>query len=206
MIALGGGQFLSDLDLPHGARYAVVERKWAMATLAAWQNFYVIVGSSAGALVGLQFVVLSLISEIPSDAAASGAFATPTVVHFATVLILSAILSAPWDAVGVAAVLWGAVGIAGVVYAAVVTRRMRAQGAYKPVFEDWLFHVLLPFAAYVSLAGSAYAAWFHLRQALYAPAAAALLLLFVGIHNAWDAVTYHVFVRKGQLRHTDRSR
>jgi hypothetical protein len=83
---------------------------------------------------------------------------------------------------------------------------MRAQGAYKPVFEDWLFHVLLPFAAYITLAASAYAASFHLRQALYAPAASALLLLFVGIHNAWDAVTYHVFVRKGQRPHMDRSR
>jgi hypothetical protein len=25
-------------------------------------------------------------------------------------------------------------------------------------------------------------------------AAAALVLLFVGIHNAWDAIAYHVFV------------
>jgi len=66
-------------------------------------------------------------------------------------------------------------------------------GAYKPVFEDWLFHVLLPFAAYTALAVAAFAAGSHLRTALFAIGAAALLLLFVGIHNAWDAVTYHVF-------------
>jgi hypothetical protein len=29
-------------------------------------------------------------------------------------------------------------------------------------------------------------------------AAAALLLLFSGIHNAWDAVTYHVLNRKSE--------
>jgi hypothetical protein len=72
---------------------------------------------------------------------------------------------------------------------------MRAQAAYRPQFEDWLFHVLLPFAAYLMLAASAYAARFRLCEALFGVGAAALLLLFSGIHNAWDAVTYHVFVK-----------
>jgi hypothetical protein len=73
---------------------------------------------------------------------------------------------------------------------------MRTQTAYKPEFEDWLFHVLLPFAAYATLAISAFASRSYLREALFGVRAAVLLLLFVGIHNAWDAVTYHVFVRK----------
>jgi len=169
-----------------------------MTALAGWQNFYVIVGSSAGALIGLQFVVLSLIAGMPmarADAEAGGAFATPTIIHFGTVLGLSGILSAPWDGIGAAVVLWGLVGLSGVVYAAIVTRRMRAQTAYQPEFEDWLFHVLLPMAAYITLAVSAYAARFHLREALFGVGAAVLLLLFIGIHNAWDAVTYHVFVK-----------
>ena len=34
-----------------------------MSTLADWNSFYVIVGSSAGALIGLQFVILALIAE-----------------------------------------------------------------------------------------------------------------------------------------------
>jgi hypothetical protein len=71
---------------------------------------------------------------------------------------------------------------------------MRTQTVYKPEFEDWLFHVLLPFTAYLLLAVSAYATRSHLREALFGVGAAALLLLFTGIHNAWDAVTYHVFV------------
>src|SRR2546428_11571304 len=40
----------------------------------------------------------------------------------------------------------GLVGLSGVVYVVIVTRRMRVQTAYKPEFEDWLFHVLLPIA------------------------------------------------------------
>jgi hypothetical protein len=170
-----------------------------MATpLAGWQNFYMIVGSSAGALIGLQFVVLSLISSMPTapaDPEAGGAFATPTVIHFATVLGLSAIISAPWDGIGAVAVVWGLVGLGGVVYAVIVTRRMRVQTAYQPEFEDWLFHVVLPMAAYLTLAVSACATRSRVREALFGVGAAVLLLLFIGIHNAWDGITYHVFVR-----------
>ncbi len=172
-----------------------------MTVLDGWENFYVIVGSSAGALIGLQFVFITLIAAKPiasDDALASGAFATPSVVHFGVVLLLSAIVSAPWNEITTVAVLWGFVGLFGVVYAVVVSRRMRVQSAYQPVFEDWLFHVLLPFAAYTVLAISAYAAHSHARPAMFLVGAAALLLLFIGIHNAWDAVTYYVFVRSRQ--------
>jgi len=170
-----------------------------MTALSVWENFYVIVGSSAGALIGLQFVVLTLIASRPvgaGTAQAGHAFATPTIVHFGAVLLLAGILSAPWQEAAPAAILWGLLGLSGIVYSAVVVRRMRRQGAYKPVFEDWLFHVLLPLAAYATLAGTAFEAGSHLRGALFGIGAAALLLLFVGIHNAWDAVTYHVFESK----------
>src|SRR3954451_9343718 len=115
-----------------------------MSPLYGWQNFYVIVGSSAGALIGLQFFAMTLMADMPTarvDPQASNAFGTPNVVHFAAVLMLSAILSAPWQGLAVVAALWGAMGLIGVVYSLVVSRRMRTQTAYKPVFEDWLFHL-----------------------------------------------------------------
>jgi hypothetical protein len=118
------------------------------------------------------------------------------IIHFSTVLALAGILSAPWDSIDAPKVLCGAVGLTGVAYALIITRRMRRQTAYQPEFEDWLFHVLLPFAGYVTLAVSAYAAGSRLRAALFGVGGAVLLLLFVGIHNAWDAVTYHVFFKK----------
>ena len=169
-----------------------------MTALAGWANFYVIVGSSAGALIGLQFIIIALIADRPiadGQAEAGEAFATPTIVHFGAVLFLSAVLNAPWHAIVGAAVLWGLLGLAGLVYEIIVLRRMRGQTVYTPEFEDWLFHVVLPFAAYATLAGSACAVRSHVG-ALFAVGAAALLLLFIGIHNAWDAVTYHVFVMK----------
>jgi hypothetical protein len=173
-----------------------------MTALNGWENFYVIVGSSAGALIGLQFVVITLIADSPAlrTAEAGAAFATPSVVHFGVVLLLSAIVSAPWNGINTAAVLWGSVGLCGIVYAIVVTRRLRLQTTYPPVFEDWLFHVLLPFAGYVTLAVSSFAARSHTGKALFGVGGAALLLLFIGIHNAWDAVTYQVFVKKEEKR------
>ena len=121
-----------------------------MSPLAGWENFYVIVGSSAGALIGLQFVVITLIADTPmarSDAQAGGAFATPSVVHFGAVLFLSAIVSAPWGGLVPVAVLWGLLGLLGIAYSVIVARRLRTQTAYKPVSEDWLFHAILPLAA-----------------------------------------------------------
>jgi len=170
-----------------------------MTPFAGWENFYVIVGSSAGALIGLQFVVMTLVADMPMRqdvAQASHAFATPNIVHFGTVLLLAAIQCAPWHGITAAAILWGLLGLCGIVYEMIVIRRMRVQGVYKPEFEDWLFHALLPFAAYAILAASSFAARSHVNEALFGVAAGVLLLLFTGIHNAWDAITYHVFVRR----------
>lgn len=167
-----------------------------MSELAAWDSFYVIVGSAAGALIGLQFVVMTLVAANPPARAAEAgpAFATPTIVHFSATLLLSALVRIPWHTVNAAAVPWGLVGLSGMVYMLLAARRMRLQGAYQPVFEDWLFHALLPLVAYVVLILAAFAAPLYERVALFAVGAAVLLLLFTGIHNAWDAIAYHVYV------------
>jgi hypothetical protein len=166
-----------------------------MRELAEWDSFYVIVGSAAGALIGLQFVVMTLIAERPPTRAAEAgaAFGTPTVVHFGAVLLLSALLRAPWHGITIIAALCGIVGFGGLAYAVIVARRMRKQDAYETELEDWLFHLLLPVAAYVALALSALAAPSHAFEALFGVGAAVLLLLFIGIHNAWDSVAYIVF-------------
>src|SRR3954469_3881010 len=94
-------------------RWAVV-RNNSMKLLEGWESFYVIVGSSAGALIGLQFVVMTLLAETRvtrKDAEASGAFATPSVIHFGVVLLLSSLASAPWDTITPLAVSWGLVGL-----------------------------------------------------------------------------------------------
>ncbi len=122
------------------------------------------------------------------------AFSTPTVIYFATTLLLAALVRAPWETILPVGILCSVLGLCGLIYATIITRRVRKQTVYRPEFEDWLCHAVLPLAGYFILTGSAFATLWRPREALFGVAFAALLFLFVGIHNAWDAVTYHVFV------------
>ncbi len=157
----------------------------------AWANFYVIVGSSAGALTGLQFVVMALVAERPFGTLTDiNAFGTPTVVHFGATLLISAILAAPWHRLGSAGVALAVCGALGCGYGFIVIRRTLRTTSYRPVFEDWLMFVILPLAAYVDLLIAAIVLQRSPGPALFAIAGAALVLLFVGIRNAWDTVIY----------------
>lgn len=172
-----------------------------VSELADWDSFYVIVGSAAGALIGLQFVVLTLLAQrsVPQDAAETGAvFATPTIVHLGVALLLSALLRAPWSTIDIPAAILSVIGFSGLTYIGVVALRMRRGKGYLPVPEDWLFHAVLPLAAYAVIAWSLFADHAHLQELLFGVGAAALLLLFVGIHNAWDNVAYTVFIHDAE--------
>jgi hypothetical protein len=167
-----------------------------MSELAQWDSFYVIVGGAAGALIGLQFVVMTLIADRPSPgiAQAGPVFASPAIVHFSIVLLIAALLRVPWPAVSWAAAACGITGLCGAIYTLHLWRRIRRQSAYTPDAEDWSFHILLPLFSYLLLALTPLPATAYERGTLFAIGGGALLLLFTGIHNAWDAVTYQVFV------------
>jgi len=160
--------------------------------LAAWESFYVIVGSSAAALIGLQFVVIALLAETRKHSSPKeiDAFATPTILHFGAALLISSILSAPWPSLLGAGIAVGICGFIGVGYVVVVIRRARRQTGYQMVMEDWVWHVALPLIAYAVLAAAAITLRRHVLISLFAVAGTALLFLFIGIHNAWDTVTY----------------
>jgi len=172
-----------------------------MSELNKWDSFYVIIGSAAGAVIGLQFIVITLMAERPPVGAeeAGAAFASPTVVHFSAALFLSALLHVQWRTITIDVALWGVLGFIGVAYVIIIARRMWTQPAYEPVIEDWLFHAALPLAAYAGLAESSFAASSHDHAALLGVGGATLLLLFVGIHNPWDNIAYRVLtVRAGK--------
>ena len=167
-----------------------------MDLLSAWQNFYVIVGSSAGALTGLQFVVIALIAEsrVAGSMREVRAFGSPTIVHFCAALLISAILSAPWHTLHAAGVALAIVGAAGIIYSLLVVRHARAQTGYQPDAADMLWYVISPLVLYSAWTISAVLLALHYAAALFAIAAIALLLLFLGIRNAWDSVTYVALV------------
>jgi hypothetical protein len=168
-----------------------------MSPLAGWENFYVVIGSSAAALTGLQFVVMTLVAEMRqrSTPETIDAFGTPTIVHFCVALLLSAILSAPWQKLWHVGFAIAAIGLAGLVYAGIIVRRARRQTDYRPVFEDWLWHAALPAVAYSVLLIAGAMLGRNETPALFTIGAVTLLLVFIGIHNAWDTVTYLTITR-----------
>jgi hypothetical protein len=172
-----------------------------LSPLVAWQNFYIIIGSSAAALTGLQFVVATLSAGINVRGGGSvvGAFSTPTIVHFCAVLFISAILSAPWSALSSVRLALGVCGVAGLAYAVIVVMRARRQTVYVPVLEDWIWHNVLPLIAYATLLIAAVLLQRNPATILFVIGGTALLLLFVGIHNAWDSVVYIAHQRRQRL-------
>ncbi len=165
-----------------------------LSPLASWQSFYVMIGSAAATLTGLMFVVATLIAGVrvrvssPSEAFAT--FNTPNVMHFCIALLVAAILSAPWQALWNAGLLLGLSGLVGMIYVVIVLRRVRRQRDYQPVLEDWLWHTVFPLVSYTALVAAAMVLPGNPALALFVIAAATVLLLFIGIHNAWDNVTF----------------
>ena len=127
---------------------------------------------------------------MPSAGGGIAAFSTPTVVHFCAALLVAAILSAPWQVLWTAGLLLGLCGLGGVTYVVIVIRRTRRQTDYHPVLEDWLWHTVFPLVSYTALVVAAMVLLGNPAPALFVIAAGTVLLLFIGIHNAWDNVTY----------------
>ncbi len=181
-----------------------------MPLLSEWQNFYMIMGTAAATLTGLMFVATSLAGGMRRQTstldAGISAFNTPTVVHFGAVLLTAGILSAPWRAFSEVRLVLGLLGLAGVIYLAVVMRRMRRIPQYQPPLKDWLWYMALPAAAYIVLIAAALALPANPEPALYIIGAAMVLLLFLGIHNAWDLVTFFTVARSQAEDTTRKSR
>jgi hypothetical protein len=165
-----------------------------LSPLATWHNFYSIIGTAAATLTGLLFVVITLIAGVrvraSSPSSGIAVFSTPNVFHFGASLLIAALLSAPWQALWQAGLLLGLAGLWGATYVIIVLRRARRQTDYQPVLEDWLFHTVLPLVSYTALVVAAIVLPGHPAPALFIIAAATVLLLFIGIHNAWDSVLY----------------
>jgi hypothetical protein len=162
--------------------------------LTNWQNFYLIIGSAAATLTGLMFVVITLIAgievRVPTVNAGISAYNTPTVVHFCAVLLMAGILSAPWQAFSSVSLLLSLAGLGGVVYLIIVIQRMRHVPDYQTPLKDWLWYFAFPLLAYMVLIFAAVALTANPALALYIISAVMFVLLFIGLRNAWDLVTF----------------
>jgi len=165
----------------------------ATLPLAEWESFYIIIGGSAAALTGLMFVVIAVVADAGPRAATPlgiSGFVTPTIVHFCAALLISAVLSAPWPGHHLVQFSIGLVGIGGIFYSIAVWRRVRIVTTYTMVFEDWAWHVILPLIAYAVTLVAALTVAHETVLAMFLIGGGSLLLVFIGIHNAWDTVTH----------------
>jgi hypothetical protein len=160
---------------------------------ANWQNFYVIVGSCAGALTGLQFVVLTLMAQARATASwrEIRAFGTPTVVHFCTALLVSSLMTAPWRSATNCGVCLGIFAALGAIYS-INTFWHARKATYNPDFEDWVWYCTVPVLAHFGLIAAGVGLSWNPEWSVWGVAADTLLFLLLGIRNAWDTVTYVV--------------
>ena len=161
--------------------------------LAGWDNFYVITGGAAGGLTGLTFVVITLSADAHRVALAGVKnFITPTIVHFGTVLALAAYLTMPRHTALTLSLGLGAIGAAGLAYIATIALGLgRMKGNYVPGLEDWTWNVILPALCFCALLTTAFLFATMPKQCPYGVAAAIMLLMIIGIHNAWDIAVWN---------------
>src|ERR1700730_12899388 len=159
--------------------------------LAGWDNFFVIAGSSAAALTGFTFIVITFAGEsVRIHPNALKVFITPTIVHFTVVLVFSAFLSMPHHTPLSLCVGLALAGILGLIYIVKIAGTIPGF-TYVPVHADWIWNVILPAVAYCTWLASAVVVWRWPHASLYGVAGVLVLLMLIGIHNAWDIAVWN---------------
>ncbi|MGH7918006.1 MAG: hypothetical protein ACREQE_11090 [Candidatus Binataceae bacterium] len=161
--------------------------------LRGWHDFHTLIGAASATLVGLMFVAASIGAGVFTRAHQAGirSFLSPTVAHFSAVLTISLFATVPVETWGSLGALLICTGLLGLVYAVWIWRRMVRRGIIGTIdLADRLWYALLPIAGYllVAIAG----ALMSRRDAsgLTILAAALILLLLIGIRNAWDMTVW----------------
>jgi hypothetical protein len=170
-------------------------------SLADWRDFYLMIGTAAGVIVGATFIVASLAANLEKRALGMRGFITPTAVHLGSVLIGSAILAAPTLTPFALAILLGAGGIMGVIYSIVVAARIWAMDLDH---DDRIFYALLPILTYLAMTAAALMAGWTVDRSLEILAVSLISLLIIGMRNAWDMANFMITrEREGSQRVDD---
>jgi hypothetical protein len=105
-------------------------------------------------------------------------------------LLVSAILSAPWGSLIAPAVVLGLGALLAIFYVASVWTRTDRITEYKPDLEDLIWYTIFPLVAYAAILTGAVLLLVTPVDAMFAVGAGVLMLLIIGVRNAWDIVTF----------------
>jgi hypothetical protein len=157
--------------------------------LTEWRDFYVMIGTAAGVIVGATFIVATLAAQTEKRELGMRGFITPTAVHLGSVLVGSALLAVPTLTSLSLAIILGAGGIAGTIYGIVVVARIWKMNLD---LSDRAFYIVLPILAYGAMAAAAAMAFRHTGPIFETIAVSFVGLLIVGMRNAWDMTTFMI--------------
>lgn len=159
-----------------------------------WENYYLMIGSAAGALIGLMFIVITLTAGRERDQTERGKhlYTSPIVWHLAIVMLLSGGAAAPTMTPKLFGAVSGGVALLGIgwsVRSAVGIRHDQMTGPKDSLFDMWWYGII-PGVVYVGLAAAAVMMLAGSAWAESAIAADLMALLLVSIHAEWDLVTF----------------
>jgi lysylphosphatidylglycerol synthetase-like protein (DUF2156 family) len=160
-----------------------------------WGEFYLLAGSAAAVLIGLIFVVVTLMSDRPRSSVMMGSrlYMGPVVLNVSFTLVLSAAALVKGMTPGAFAVISGAVAVWGLVRSVLVIAGIRGLSEEDAAhWTDVWFYGVIPALLYAVLAAVAGAFWSEAGWAVYGVAAVIMALLLVTIRNEWDLVTWLV--------------
>ena len=157
-----------------------------------WDSYYLLIGTAAGALIGLLFVVATLNAgrEVSSVTRGTQTYLTPTVFHFAMVVVVSALATAPGLPGRFVGPALAACALAGLLYSVWICVRLSQNKLEGEHWSDFWFFGAAPGATYLGLGATAAAVWAAPLAVPYGTAFLLLLLMLLGIRNAWDLVTW----------------
>lgn len=158
-----------------------------------WDNFYLMIGSAAGALIGLLFVVVTLTTNLGRDKAMRGQqlYMTPIVFHLGVILVLSAVTAIPDLDAPATGTLVAIAALMGLAYAGFIISQIGSRRTPEPShWSDLWCYGVIPGVVYLGLLAAAVAIGTARTFADYTIAAALVALLLTSIRNAWDLVTF----------------
>jgi hypothetical protein len=158
-----------------------------------WENYFLMIGSAAGALIGLMFVVVTLTAGRGRSETERGKhlYTSPIVWHLAVILVLSGAAMAPSITANIFGFVAGALALLGIGMGIRSTVGIyRHPGAPDAAVFDTFWYGIAPTAAYIGLGDGALAIHHRASWAVTAIAVDLMILLLVSIHAEWDLVTY----------------